>query len=152
MDKEEKIVLEAEILEICRAIDKVYEQILDEKPTFRDNAQNLKSMGYNIHNLYCAYEQLFAAVANFFENQIDGSRYHTHLLRRMRLVINGMRPALISPKTHEMLDELRGFQHFFRHAYGAELDPDRLERVVGIALQLRKPFRNDMDNFLEQLK
>ncbi len=92
-------------------------------------------MAYKIHNLYGACEQLFETVASFFENQIGGSRYHVDLLRRMKTKLKGVRPALISSSTYKLLDKLRGFRHFFRHAYKAELDVDKIDELVRIALE-----------------
>ena len=152
MDKEEINLLEAELLRSHRIIEQIYGRMLDEQPTFKDKVQYLNSMAYHLHNLYGAHEQLFEIVARFFENQIRGERYHTDLLRRMELEIKGVRPALLSCTVHESLNELRHFRHFFRHAYVAKLDADRLDRVVQIAIKLRDPFRQDMEHFLEQLK
>ena len=112
----------------------------------------MDSMAYQLHNLYGAYEQLFEIVAGFFENQIEGARYHIDMLRRMKTEIKGMRPALLSEPAFESLNELRSFRHFFRHAYGARLDPDRIGRIVRIAIQLRETFQQDMEGFLEQLR
>ena len=88
----------------------------------------------------------------FFENQVKGGRYHTDLLRRMEIEIKGIRPALLSSDTYEMLDELRRFRHFFRHAYTAKLDADRIGKLVQTAARLIEPFQQDMNRFLEQLR
>lgn len=152
MDEKEIAVLESDLLESYEVIKQIYEYILGEQATFKDRVQDLNSMAYHLHNLYGAHEQLFEIVAGFFENQIAGDRYHIDLLRRMKTEIKGVRPALISSTTYESLDELRGFRHFFRHAYGARLDADRVDRVVQIAIRLKEPFRQDMERFLEQLR
>jgi len=152
MDEKETDVLESDLLESYKVIEQIYEYILREQATFKDRVQDLNSMAYYLHNLYCAHEQLFEIVAGFFENQIEGNRYHTDLLRRMKTEIKGMRPALISSATHRMLNELRGFRHFFRHAYVARLDSDKIEKLVQIALQLKDPFRQDMEGFLARLR
>lgn len=152
MDEKEVRLLEAELLGNYQQIERVYKSILERQPIFRDRVEFLESMAYQLHNLYCAYEQLFETVADFFENQIDSSRhYHADLLRKMELEIRGIRPALLSSITYEWLDELRGFRHFFRHAYRAKLDADRVDRVLQIAIQLRVPFRQNMERFLERL-
>jgi len=62
-----------------------------------------------------------------------------------------MRPALISAELYELLDELRRFRHFFRHAYGVELDADKVGEAVGKAILLREPFHLGMMNFLDRL-
>ena len=76
-------------------------------------------MGYQLHNLYGAFEQLFKETARFFENRVDAGSCRADLLRRMQLEIQGIRPALLSAETASGLDELRRFRHFFRHAYTA---------------------------------
>jgi len=152
MDEKEIALLESDLTGSYEVISRIYGRILGERTTFKDRVQDLNSMAYWLHSLYSAYEQLFEVVANFFENQIEGDRYHTDLLRRMKTEIKGVRPALISYATHSMLNELRRFRHFFRYAYEAELDADRLERLVQIAIQLKEPFRQDMERFLAKLK
>lgn len=152
MDEKEIALLESDLLKSHQLIERIYELIVRRQPAFRDRAQDLDSMAYQLHNLYGAHEQLFEIVANFFENQIGGDGYHADLLRRMETEIKGVRPALISSTTYESLNELRGFRHFFRHAYAARLDADRVDRIVQIAIQLREPFRQDMERFLAQLK
>jgi len=151
MDKKEITLLESDLLGDYEPIEQLYELILSREATFRNSPEAVDSMAYKIHNLYGAYEQLFETVAAFFENQIGGSRYHVDLLRRMKTEIKGVRPALISSSTCELLDKLRGFRHFFRHAYTAELDADKIDELVRIALKLKDPFRQDMEHFLEQL-
>jgi len=152
MDEREIVLLKSDLLESYEVVELIYKRILGEQATFRDKIQHLNSMAYRLHSLYGAYERLFEIVANFFENQIESTRYRADLLRRMKTEIAGMRPALISSSVHEMLNELRRFRHFFRYAYGVELDADRVERLVQIAIQLKKPFQQDMEHFLEQLK
>ncbi len=74
----------------------------------------MKSLGYQLHNLYCAFEDLFEVVAGTFENQIgEEGRYHIELLRRLTVAIEGVRPALLSPECYRLLDNLRAFRHFF---------------------------------------
>ena len=152
MDEKEITVLESDLLESYEAIERIYERILKRQPTFRGSAEGLDSMAYQLHNLYGAHEQLFEIVANFFENQVTGNRYHVDLLRRMETEIKGIRPALISHTIYKMLDKLRRFRHFFRHAYEAELEADKVGENVQTAIKLRELFRQDMESFLEQLK
>lgn len=60
--------------------------------------------------------------------------------------------ALISETTYKLLDELRGFRHVFRHAYGKELDPIKIRIVLQKALALRKVYKKEFNRFLEQIK
>jgi len=90
------------------------------------------SIGYWLHNLYSAYEDLFSQVASFWENSLqDDGGYHLHLLKRMRMDIPGVRPPLLpSDRAYIHLDELRGFRRVFRHAYSYGLDDERVLLLV----------------------
>lgn len=109
--------------EICR----IYEGLKKAEP---QNAEMTVYSGYFLHNLYCAFEDLFKEVARIFENQVlDPSVYHRELLKRMTFDIPGIRPGLLSQESHKILDELRSFRHTFRHAYTYELDPERIKAL-----------------------
>ncbi len=119
-------------------IEKIYE-LLDNKSnvlTPKNISQEVvESCGYWLHNLFCAYEDLFKIVSAFWENNIDNDgAFHKTLIRRMMLTIEGVRPALLSEESFCHLDELRGFRHVFRHAYSYGLDDERviylLKRVL----------------------
>lgn len=151
MDKSAFVVLKAELKECERDVCHIYERIHQREATFRETTEGIDSMAYQLHNLYSAYEQLFEMVAQFFENRIEGERYHTDLLRRMKLSIEGIRPVLVSDEAFSLLDELRRFRHFFRHAYTAELKPEKVGELVVIALQLKDVFQRDLETFLVKL-
>ena len=62
---------------------KIYVKIEEKLKKLKKNPGNeeLKdSLAYWLHNLYCAYEDLFKIIAKFFENRIeDPSRFHIQL-------------------------------------------------------------------------
>ncbi len=151
MDETGVAILKAEIDSRERDINGVYQRIEKRRETFRETAEGMDSMAYQIHNLYSAFEQLFETVVRFFENRLEEERYHVDLLRRMRLEIDGIRPALVSGEAFNLLDQLRRFRHFFRHAYTAELNPRLLEDHLINAERLRQIHRRDLDNFIRQL-
>ena len=112
----------------------------------------LESLGYQLHNLYSAIEDLFEIVAAAFENHLAGSHgYHIELLRRMAISVAGVRPRVISDETLRLLDSLRGFRHVFRHAYGSALDARRLRIVLDDARSVRPSLRTDVEEFLSHL-
>jgi len=151
MDKKEIVLLNSDIAERYKIIDRIHKIILERQKSFKNMVEGVEGMAYQLHNLYGAYEQLFEVIAHFFENQIDGKRYHADLLRRMKAEIQGVRPALISENTWQLLLELQSFFHFFRHAYGEELDLEKIDRVVSIAIKLKETFYQEMESFLEKL-
>jgi hypothetical protein len=153
MDAVSLNVLKAEIEAQLEKIDQVYRELDDRASQMQPDVPGLvESTAYQLHNLYNAIEDLFKIVANAFENSVtDRSRWHTELLRRMTLNIQGVRPALLTSETVELLDELRAFRHFFRHAYGVRLRSGRVEEDVAIARQLQPLLKCDVKQFLEQL-
>ena len=151
MDEARTAILKAEIDSRERDIDRIYERIEQRTGIFRQTAEGVDSMAYQIHNLYSAFKQLFETVVHFFENRLEEERYHIDLLRRMRLEIDGIRPALVSDDAFDLLDELRRFRHFFRHAYTAELNPEKLDDLLGKARRLREIHRQDVVKFMDRM-
>ena len=87
-----------------------------------------------------------------FENQIaDTGRWHIKLLRRMSHQVEGVRPALLSSETYRLLDGLRSFRRFFRHAYTTSIDYDLLIVNLRKARQVKPLLERDVEKFLEQL-
>ena len=151
MDDARIAVLKAEVDSRMREIETIYERIEERRARFSETAEGIDSMAYQIHNLYSAFEQLFETVVHFFENRIEEQRYHVDLLRRMRLEIEGIRPVLVSDEAYILLDELRRFRHFFRHAYTADLKPENLVDLLSKAERLRPVHRRDVVEFLGRI-
>ena len=92
------------------------------------------AIGYLLHNFYNGCENIFRAIAAYFENDLGSDTWHADLLRRMRLEIPGYRPAVIDDALYRLLDDFRGFRHVFRNCYTFELDWER-ERLVASRLR-----------------
>ena len=153
MDEGAFSILEAALRARCRDIDRIVNRIAERRGMFdRGIAAAVDSMGYQLHNLYGAFEQLFEEVARFFENRIDDGRYHADLIRRMQLDVRGVRPALLSQETASELDELRRFRHLFRHAYATDLDPVKVDELMVKVPDVRSAFARDFEQFLSVLR
>ena len=152
MDREALAVLEAGLRARSREIARIGDRIQSRLGTFARSAEGVDSMGYQLHNLYGAFEQLFEETARFFENRVDEGSCRSDLLRRMQLDLRGIRPALLSAETASGLDELRRFRHFFRHAYTADLDPGRVTDLAARAARVRRDFERDLERFLGLLR
>lgn len=137
-------------------IEKIYEILKARSHTFLPNAVNpesVESIGYWLHNLFSAYEDLFKIVAAFWENNVDqDGTIHKSLLNRMILTIEGVRPALLSEESFRHLDELRGFRHVFRHAYSYGLDDERVIFLLKKVLNKKADILNEIKSFLKGLK
>jgi len=117
-----------------------------------DDFIKMESLAYQIHNLSNAVEDLLKLIAAHFENQItDTARWHSALLQRMTQEVEGIRPALLSQETYLNLNALRGFRHFFRHAYGVPIDYAQLKINLDKARRLSPGLAQDIEKFLEAL-
>lgn len=152
MEKERLAVLETDIRRQQKKIEAVYREIVQRKKGYTKDRVILESLAFQLHNLYCAFEDLFRIVANHFENHIiEQTAWHKELLDRMQTEIQGIRPALISEAAYEFLNELRGFRHVFRHAYGIKLEPARIKIVLQKALALKKIYQKNIAAFIKKL-
>lgn len=152
MEKAKLAILEAELDKQRQEIEKIYQRINKRIRNLGDDIK-LESLAYQLHNLYCSFEDLFKLVANTFENNIEeGMTWHKELLRRMSISIRGIRPSLISEESLALLSELRAFRHFFRHAYTYELDRRKVMLVLEKSLKLKELSKHDIDRFIVGLK
>jgi uncharacterized protein YutE (UPF0331/DUF86 family) len=155
MEQENIITFFADINDQTNQIKKNY-STLEKKMTLLTDGnitpELVDSIGYWLHNLYCAYEDLFKIVASFFENNLStNGGYHKTLLKRMRMNIEGVRPALLSEENFRNMDELRGFRHVFRHTYSYGLDDDRVAFLLRKVMKNKKTILNDIETFKQKV-
>lgn len=126
-------------------VDRIFKDIINTEPTTREKTI---SLGFYLHNLYCAFEDLFIEVARTFENRIeDPSRYHRELLKRMSIDVPMIRPSLLSKNSYQVLDELRKFRHLFRHAYTYDLDTQRISALKDLIVSSYNKIIYDLERF-----
>jgi hypothetical protein len=135
------------------AIATIYDELARHPLPADTDGDRLIVIGYHLHNLYNAFENIFQNIAAVFENSIDEvAQWHTQLLERMRLDLMPLRPAIIDDEAYDALDELRRFRHLFRHAYIVKLDPLRLQLVMGKALALKAVYVYQLEQFMSFLQ
>ena len=151
MEESLHVVFAAEARAQLDQIDLIHDLV--ESRVTEEGPAGIESLGFQLHNLYCAYEDMLTLVASVFENNVGKSGgYHIELLRRRNIVVPGVRPRVISGETFRLLDSLRGFRHVFRHAYGSTLDRRKIDIVVDDARNVRVRFRNDVEGFLSKIE
>ena len=153
MDSQTLVVLTVDIPAQMALIKEVYEKLVIRANRLQPNDEIiLESIAYQIHNLYRATEELMKIVATYFENNINESnQWHSLLLQRMKMDIPEIRPALLSVESYSILNSLRGFRHFFRHAYGATLEYEPLKTNLDKSLKLFPQLELDVNQFLLRL-
>ena len=141
-------MLKADIAADLKAIAEIY-RLLDNYGDRLAAEEQIIVVAYYLHNLYCAFENIFRRIAEVFGNQIaDRAGWHADLLRRMALDVEGLRPRLLSDQAYDSLDELRRFRHLFRSAYRLHLDADRLALVYRKARLLEQVYQADVERFI----
>jgi hypothetical protein len=133
-------LLKADVEDELRKIERLEQAFLSVEPKLGLPATQVDgydrgAIGYYLHNFYNGCENIFRAIARFFENDLGPQTWHADLLKRMKLAIEQYRPAVIDEELYLLLEDFRGFRHVYRHSYSFELDWDR-ERLV--ALKLRR--------------
>jgi hypothetical protein len=89
---------------------------------------------HQLCRMYNSLEQMCQRVAKAFEKNIDDEQgWHSALLNRLAIRIEGIRPALVPQQLMLPLQELKAFRHVFGHAYELELDPEKLALLLKYA-------------------
>lgn len=150
---EKLLVLERDIERDLEILNDLWDRLASDSLDGDVDEDRLAAIGYRLHNLYSACENIFRNIAQTFENELDDSSgWHAQLLSRMRLDLRPLRPAVIDAGAFEKFDELRRFRHLFRAAYGIELDPERMALVLRKARALRDVFPEQMVSFASFLR
>ena len=89
-----------------------------------------------------------AGIYDKLEERKRGRGKAAELLKRMSMSIEGVRPPLLPQQSFALLENLRAFRHFFRHAYSYELDERKVRIVFEDALQLKERYKKDINDFL----
>ena len=104
-----------------------------------------------LENFYMGIERIFVLIAKEIDKKTpSGDSWHIQLLKQMSLEIPDIRPAVISQKSYEKLNEFRGFRHVARSLYAYDLDP---QRVIELSDKLSKcydSFKADVQNFIDE--
>jgi len=98
-------------------------------------------------DFYTCVETLFLRIAQFFGNTLRKDKWHSELLHKMILEIEGVRKAVISDETYSILLEFLKFRHFKRYYFEFDYDWDKLEFLEKKYRQLKPLLEEDLKNF-----
>ena len=105
-----------------------------------------------LENYYTCLETIFVRISQFFENSLDPARWHTDLLQKMTLEIEGVRIRAVSQESFSALFEMLKFRHFKRYYFDLEYDWDRLDFLVVKLRKVHPIVIQDLDRFAEFLR
>lgn len=119
---------------------------------FRDGAPGsleIRGFGAILHDFYNGIENICKRIANEIDGGLPkGDDWHWRLLESMVLELPGLRPAVFSGKTLDILDEYRRFRHIFRHTYGSHLDWERLRPLLENLTSVFSEVEKEIKQFL----
>ena len=145
-----KAELKADVPRLERLYHK-YELIQHKLSEIQPDEFDYVALAYTIVNLYNLIENYFLRISKTFENNLDSDAWHKHLLQRMTLEIEGLRPAFMTEQDYILFNELRAFRHVFRHIYQQELDIARLLQLDASVPATIKQFEMLHQGYLEKL-
>lgn len=96
-----------------------------------DSAPNAAYVALSLNHAYQAFETILLRIersAGLPERTGDG--WHRLLLADGAVALPGVRPPVYPHSVTRDWSELLAFRHFLRHAYHADLEPDRLSENV----------------------
>ena len=101
-----------------------------------------------LHGWYTGLETALERIARAIDQSVPaGENWHRDLLSQCTAEIPSVRPAVLPRVLHHDLVELLEFRHFFRHAYGVNLDPGRLRDNVDRLIRVSPGVAAALDAF-----
>lgn len=150
-ENEDILVLKEEITKTLRIIEEVYAFYQ------RVHAHEIKLLGRTqstaliiaqiIENFYTCIETLFLRISQFFENSLLQEKWHSDLLDKMTLHIEGVREPAISAKTYKNLLEIMRFRHFKRYYFELDYDWDKLDFISEKFEKAHASLKEDLQTF-----
>jgi len=156
LKREQILSLIAEIDDLLNALNMVVEEIEEKKREFSDKEPDqfiLRALGSLLHDFYTIIEDIFELISSEMNGvRLDSFDWHKRLLNKMTLEIPGLRPAVISRRLKEMLDEYLRFRHVFRNVYGYLLQWERMKPLLEKAGAVYERFEEEIERFKDFLR
>lgn len=101
------------------------------KTVLVDQDVYMDSAALNMHGFYSGIERLFEQIARRVDGSVPtGTDWHRQLLDQVSHEWHDIRPAVISRRSAEELDEFRRFRHVVRNVYAENFIPDRIDSLI----------------------
>jgi hypothetical protein len=114
---------------------------------------HVDAVALNLHGFYAGVERLMEAIADTVDrSKPAGANGRQELLRQMASEVPGVRPAVFSVATRNLLDRYRGFRHVVRNVYSFELDPHLVDALIRQLPDVFAAARSDLLAFADFLE
>jgi hypothetical protein len=136
-------------IEKIEALDIFFRQVKDDVKSMPAERQyDLILMAEVFVDFYTCLETGFVRISKCFENNLDSSRWHSHLLEKMTISIPAVRQRVIGDKTYSLLLEFLRFRHFRRYYFEFNYDRDRIEFLEKKFVELMTIIKKDLLEFV----
>ncbi len=111
---------------------------------------HLAVLAVALHGWFTGLESAFERILRVLDGGIPTGDYsHQDLLSQATIDVPGVRPAIVPRTLQPQLLMLLRFRHFFRHAYGVELQAQPLKDNLEILLRLAPEVDRALGLFVE---
>lgn len=148
-------LINREIIELDQLVDVCMKRYARRAELFGAGAEDIlaDSLATCLHSFYTGLERLFEVIVR----EVDGARshpaeWHRELLMAVSVDRPGLRPAVLSERAFQRLDEYRSFRHLFRHLYTHHIDPGRIFGLMEVLGEAWSAVREDLVRFLAYLE
>lgn len=107
----------------------------------------------NLHSFYAGVEHLLELIANSIDQmKPEGAMWHRELLQQMAADIPGIRPAVLSMESRNLLDRYRGFRHVVRNVYTFNLDAEQIQLLIEHLSDVHQNVKAELEQFADFLE
>lgn len=108
----------------------------------------INAVGSILHSYYCGIESIFNLIyKSSYGKTLSGNAWHSELFADMFSKSEKHEPVL-PQDLFQPLKEYLGFRHVFRHAYGYELDWQRLKPLFSNLIENWTAVRYSLNQFM----
>jgi hypothetical protein len=151
MNNESLLLLVGEIRESLVVLNQINQLYVSYSQTFtsidKRDIRDAVLLADILCNTYTCIETILFRISREFENHLDPNQWHKELLRKMRIDVPGIRKAVLSKQSYQLLDELRRFRHFKRYYYDFDYDWSRLDYLRLVYEKLLPIIEHELDSY-----
>ncbi|MCL2411580.1 MAG: hypothetical protein FWC97_08060 [Treponema sp.] len=140
---------------ISYEISQIDKLIGDAKPLFdlcklkKPDFIEISAASMVLHSFYNGIENILILIIKQYDGQLPNSnKWHMELLDKA-FVSNEKRKQIFENALQETIEEYMKFRHFVRHAYGFQLEWDRMEDLMMGIYDFWKNIKDNLNNFME---
>jgi len=105
-----------------------------------------------LDNYYTCLETAFVRISSCFENRLGPKKWHSELLEKMTLRMEGVRIPVVSMENYANLVELMEFRHFRRYYFELQYDWERIDFLVAKMRDAHPRVKEDIARFVHFVK